>query len=260
MSDRFEFTDAIDVQRFDRLVDGELTAAEERQLLASLDAQPDGWRRCALAFLEARCWNKGFQSLAFTDGALNGVSRQVAAGPTRPETNDATTTRHAPSQTGHSSVARSLVLAASILLAFVLGAAAQREWSGDSAMSLTSNGPSHAVTDPPAQVAARGTLQRPEHSTIGQGTISSTVRMALTDGRGNVERQVEVPVVEADQLDPSWLRARPSVLPDEVAESLRHSGHTVEEERLFLPVWLDDGRQAILPLDRAEVKFAGMQF
>jgi hypothetical protein len=25
-------------------------------LLASLDAQPDGWRRCALAFLEAQIW------------------------------------------------------------------------------------------------------------------------------------------------------------------------------------------------------------
>ena len=41
---------------FDRLVDGELSAAERRELLASLDGRPTGWRRCALAFLEAQTW------------------------------------------------------------------------------------------------------------------------------------------------------------------------------------------------------------
>ena len=41
---------------FDRLVDGELSAAERRTLLASLDGRPSGWRRCALAFLEAQTW------------------------------------------------------------------------------------------------------------------------------------------------------------------------------------------------------------
>ena len=40
----------------DRLVDGELSPAERRELLASLDGRPDGWRRCALAFLEAQTW------------------------------------------------------------------------------------------------------------------------------------------------------------------------------------------------------------
>lgn len=38
----------------DRLVDGELTGANRRALLLRLDAQPDGWRRCALAFLESQ--------------------------------------------------------------------------------------------------------------------------------------------------------------------------------------------------------------
>ena len=40
--------------RFDRLVDGELSAEEYRTLLAALDDEPGGWRRCALAFLEAQ--------------------------------------------------------------------------------------------------------------------------------------------------------------------------------------------------------------
>ena len=43
---------------FDRLVDGELSGGERRALLESLDARPQGWRRCALAFLEAQSWRK----------------------------------------------------------------------------------------------------------------------------------------------------------------------------------------------------------
>src|SRR5262245_44335403 len=42
----------------DRLVDGELDGEERRKLLARLDATPDGWKRCALAFLEAQAWRE----------------------------------------------------------------------------------------------------------------------------------------------------------------------------------------------------------
>src|SRR5262245_24670774 len=41
---------------FDRLVDGELTPDERRQLLESLDKRPERWRRCAIAFLEGQSW------------------------------------------------------------------------------------------------------------------------------------------------------------------------------------------------------------
>ncbi len=53
-----------DPETLDRLVDGELSDEEERALLARLDQIPDGWRRCAGAFLEARCWQRTAQSLA----------------------------------------------------------------------------------------------------------------------------------------------------------------------------------------------------
>ena len=46
----------------DLLVDGELTDDEERALLAQLEHMPDGWRQCALALLEARCWKRGLSS------------------------------------------------------------------------------------------------------------------------------------------------------------------------------------------------------
>jgi hypothetical protein len=53
-------------QWIDRLVDGELSDDERRALLAKLDAEPDsgGWRRCALAFLEAQAWREAFAPVA----------------------------------------------------------------------------------------------------------------------------------------------------------------------------------------------------
>lgn len=48
----------------DRLVEGELTEGQRHEMLLRLEAQPDGWRRCALAFLEAQCWRQAFAPLA----------------------------------------------------------------------------------------------------------------------------------------------------------------------------------------------------
>ena len=46
----------IDDRLLDRLVDGELDETARADLLRSLSAEPDGWKRCATAFLEAQAW------------------------------------------------------------------------------------------------------------------------------------------------------------------------------------------------------------
>src|SRR5258708_18156362 len=60
MSIPFETQDG---RRFDRLVDGELPNGERRELLLRLETEPEGWRHCALAFLEAQSWRQAFGSL-----------------------------------------------------------------------------------------------------------------------------------------------------------------------------------------------------
>ena len=58
---------------FDRLVDGELSDFERQRLLASLDDpqgvwRDQGWRRCALAFLEAQTWGHQFKHMLAEPG------------------------------------------------------------------------------------------------------------------------------------------------------------------------------------------------
>jgi len=46
----------------DRMIDGEMSPQQLRTCIERLDSAPDGWRRCALAFLEAQSWGEAFRS------------------------------------------------------------------------------------------------------------------------------------------------------------------------------------------------------
>src|SRR5437773_2733963 len=45
----------------DRLTDGEVPEPQRRALLSRLEQSPGGWRRCALAFLEAQAWREALE-------------------------------------------------------------------------------------------------------------------------------------------------------------------------------------------------------
>jgi hypothetical protein len=97
----------------DQLVDGDLEPAERRRLLTALADQPDGWRRCALTFLEAQSWRK--------------ACRQLAAESNRP---DSAAPRFAQSLLRRHKlrVAASIAAAAALALMFFGGLATGRAW------------------------------------------------------------------------------------------------------------------------------------
>jgi hypothetical protein len=64
MSMPFEDHKPVDDGLIDQLVDGELPDVERHELLRELEAVPDGWRRCALAFLEVQSWREALAPLA----------------------------------------------------------------------------------------------------------------------------------------------------------------------------------------------------
>jgi anti-sigma factor RsiW len=89
----------------DRLVDGELPDRERSALLRRLETEPNGWRHCALAFLEAQSWREALAPV-------------TAAAPAAPLIRVAQR-RQLPER--WRSAARLTGLAASLLLTFVLG-------------------------------------------------------------------------------------------------------------------------------------------
>jgi hypothetical protein len=239
MNERFESPMAIDSRKIDRLVDGELSAAEERSLLAALEFQPDGWRRCAQAFLEARAWKTEFglftrQVCPRIDAApMNGT--RVTAALLKPR---AAGTRWA----------RVFAIAACIGLAFYVGIVVRGQWTD------IGNEANHQLAGTGADAGGNlgaGDTIRP---------YSPLLTMAVIDNQGDVEHQLEIPVVEADGLNAGWLTRRPAAMSPQQVEALESYGYRVDQERLYVPVILEDGRQAIVSLDRAAVKYNGLQF
>ncbi len=65
------YEDKINNQLLDRLVDGELSDADYRITLHRLDEAPDGWRRCAMSFLEQQALRQELQQLLNNQTRLN---------------------------------------------------------------------------------------------------------------------------------------------------------------------------------------------
>jgi anti-sigma factor RsiW len=96
----------------DRLVDGELPDAERRLLLQRLETEPDGWRRCALAFLESQAWRQSLGALAESAGSSSGRATVT------PPAAASIPVRKSP---GFRMIAGLSALAACLALAFALG-------------------------------------------------------------------------------------------------------------------------------------------
>jgi anti-sigma factor RsiW len=89
----------------DRLVDGELPDRERSALILQLETEPNGWRHCALAFLEAQSWQQALAPMA-AERAADPLA------PVQPRRRLAPRWRFAARLTG---------LAASLLATFALG-------------------------------------------------------------------------------------------------------------------------------------------
>lgn len=68
MHNEFEINDVT----LDRLVDGELADAEYRQVVLRLEDHPDGWRRCALSFLEQQALQRDLRQILANGDCLDG--------------------------------------------------------------------------------------------------------------------------------------------------------------------------------------------
>jgi len=253
----------------DRLVDGEIDESQRRALLARLEGAPEGWRRCALAFLEAQAWREALES------PLHGGSEAPAAtgglGTRDIGIGEAATTGTAP-RAGSEAVAcistwparrklnwrwgpvlGMMAAAASFAAAFGLGLMAQR-WLGPHRDGAAGSAV-QPVVDGGAPGASRNGLSPVPAADIAKSGRWGTVQFVM-DGPGGTTESVRLPAI--DVPDPAkWLQEQPPAIPDEVIEVLRRHGHHVRTERQYVPVPLDDGRSALFPIDQVEVRFRG---
>lgn len=215
-----------DLERLiDRLVDGELSHAARRELLVRLDSEPDGWRRCSLAFLEAQSWR----------GSLGPVAAEVRS--MQPAGGRARADR----KLGRASVGR-VVIAAGLVTAFLLGwAAAGGARRRDPVVASTGAGESAGAALPQEHMTGDGqtphAAERPHQvnpSPVSRQALSSLSPPA-TDGR----------------------RESNGFLADRVRRQWEREGFEIQEQRALMTVQLKDGRRVALPVEEVKFHYVG---
>ena len=173
-NEQLEVTD----EWLDRLVDGELCEEEYRRVLTALDAQPDGWRRCAAAFLEAQAWGRELRvvrhELVATPGAALATSNPRAKAAWLPLI---------------------LAIAASFLVAFGLGI----WWRGE---RVPRDVPLESIATAPEKEAAASSANLeaqlvPARPAPGESVPEEVVTLVVDRGDG-AQEQFSLPVYDAN--------------------------------------------------------------
>jgi hypothetical protein len=218
---------------FDRLVDGELTPAERRQLLASLDDRPDGWRRCALRFLEAQCWTESLhqhvcEPVESDTAKATNASKGVAESPRE------------PARRGVSWAA----IAAGLVIAFTLGWVVRHGGSGGNLPLADTGSP-----NPDAPVAE---VVPPPAAVPDDLQADDALTLFVRDENGRT-RPLRVPLVDAQQLDRRLGLQFQTGVPDAVRNRLQDRGFDVQSKRSYAPLWLEDGRPMFVPVEDTKI-------
>jgi hypothetical protein len=250
----------------DRLVDGELSLQERAEVLRQLEHTPDGWRRCALSFLEGQSW-RGELSALLTERRTPSPAPAPAvlpdAEPAKPvdlETLSLIAAAREPARTPQITLPPRtaerpvrdhwFTLAASLLAAFTVGIIARGIYTS----------PQSAPTPAPASLAAQSPVRtapaRPANPTDGRGQLATLA----WDNGGSDPQAVTLPVLDRDQLDAVWADPDQAEVSPELLRELGRQGHRLIQRRELRPTRLEDGRPAMVPVDRLQLDYVGDQY
>jgi hypothetical protein len=228
----------------DRMVDGGLTPAQLRRAVAELDRAPDGWKRCALSFLEAQCWSESLRN--FEEGEATGPS--VIA---------------IPSGARRRWIAAALAACVS-LMAFSLG------WLGHSLKngSIDERRPDARLATVSGSIA--GDTGGGATDIGGPGQPGRAASRGLPSDRLPTIREVarlrvdtggpgptEIPLFAGPGIDPRTLLEQPPAISAQGRAAWQRRGYQLEQERRLVSIPLGGGRRAAVPIDQVHVRYVG---
>jgi hypothetical protein len=223
----------------DRLVDGELSETDRRTLLLQLEREPEGWRRCALAFLEAQCWKQELGPMAgSSDEAVVGAAAAVGQ---RAVPRLAAERRSSWRQY----LATALTLGACFLIALALGMGLR-----GSRGSL--HGPGSQITTVRDEVP----LNSQTAPVAGSSDKWELVTLSA-DSPGGQAETVQIPAVRRQAFDQGLFEQSSNVVPPEVQRVFERAGHEVLQQREIVPVPMQGGHRLMVPVDHVEIHYVG---
>ena len=233
----------------ERLVDGEATDEEREKIVYRLDETVDGWRYCALAFLEAQSFRAALRD--YSD-ASEGVVSQNAPRPVL---------RRSSPTIAKSWRDRSLSAAVGFLVAAVaIGGLVKFNQPSTTPsvpeIPLASNAPS--VPGDPTEVPR---APNPTKTNVGANSklLSDSIspRTVVLNNPSKGLTNVATPCREVNDYDPKTFQLGDSAIPLEVVNHMYNVGGTIDAHRDEYRFPLDDNRVLIVPVDTYDVRSNG---
>jgi hypothetical protein len=265
MIDHHSDADSVEplAELIDQIVDGGLTPAQLQRAVRELDSTPDGWRRCALSFIEAQAWGEAFRNL---DGTVEEKPRLL---PDSDCSAPAMTSTLRPGSTSNVISRRWIgdALAAGIaIIAFSLG------WLVHGVRNPGQNdGPARPAEltakvdpapEPPVAVASEppAVTDTPEPAPFSElprdqiPTVQEVARLRI--GTGD-PYSPEVPILAGSGVNSRWLLQQPPPISDHERAIWQRQGYQLDQRRRVVSVPLGDGRRAAVPVDQVQVRYVG---
>ena len=131
-------------------------------------------------------------------------------------------------------------MAAGLLIAFKFGAIQhQREMPVANNPAISSG---TVVTTPQQLKAEEDNGAKP----------GDALNLWVRDDAGQL-RRVRVPLVDANALDDELGLQFQTGVPDEMRDRLEGNGYAVQSKRSYAPLWLDNGRPMIVPVEDTKI-------
>ena len=233
----------------ERLVDGQLDGEQYRRLLARISKHPDGWRRCAMAFLENQALESELRAIGHDPDDPDGLASLFGAGDLGELSAGQEPAHAAPKSTStattrgirKSSLNNWSVIAASLLLAVTTGLVIRSlpdpvEADAMPILATTINQPvSNAVSSP--------TTGNTHDDLMKLSGIEETLTISLPE-LGSQSHQLPV-----DSENEASNSATGGVVPSELTKLLNEPTH---KDRVVFPVRDKQGKQHNLRIDSYE--------
>jgi hypothetical protein len=274
---RPETVDPLDLW-IDRIVDGELSPRQLREAVELLEHAPDGWRRCALAFLEAQCWADALRVDDLETGTPTTDRLPHSAPRLGEDCRHLATIPNPKWRTG--GILRPLAIAASVAFAsFSLGWASHAARSGLPALSpirpeiphiasaSTSGGPATADPAPiptlpalPDRNHGQSPRADPSSASASIPTIQEVATVQLVSPI-DPSQSAEVPILGGPGIGDAatWIANQPPPVSEHTRAILQRQGYRVDQDRSIIATTLDDGRQIAVPVDQVQLRYVGLE-
>jgi hypothetical protein len=233
----------------DQIVDGVLAPSQLRAAIDRLEREPDGWKRCALAFLEAQCWRESLRlvgepkPMGLKSGSMSQVQNNVQ--PIR------------TSRRWLTNLVAASVVAASFALGW-LGHGARLGRQTDETMAARSGEldfkPQNAArVDNP--VLTVGNAPGAKHLTTVNSPEEVTTVARLRVRSADAENSL--PILAGPGINAEWLKSQPPPVSQYGQAVLEQHGYQVDQRRRLISATLLDGRRVTVPIDQVQIRFTG---